>query len=204
LAPDLLLIGYVLNDPLPTSGAEQNQIREPLQRRRPGSVASRWLYRHSFVFDLVWDRVENTRQRRAFRQHYEQLHEAEYSGWRAAEEALQAMVDLATADGVPAVLLIFPVFDFETVEQYAYTDIHRSLRHTARSQGFRVLDLLPTYRGVDGRRLPVVPFTDAHPNEIAHRMAAQSIARFLQRQGLVPTASPGDRPGAETPSLATP
>lgn len=190
LRPDLLIVGYVLNDPLPPPGAANEALREPTHRRRPDEGLSTWLYRHSFLYSLVWDRLENTRQRRAFREHYELLHSPDQPGWKRARYSLRSMQKLAAEDDVPAVLVIFPVFDFEDWDRYAYTDIHHLLRHTGRSMGYEVLDLLPTYRGVEGVRLPVVPFTDAHPDELAHRLAAQSIAEFLLKEELIPTRVP--------------
>ncbi|MEZ5330569.1 MAG: SGNH/GDSL hydrolase family protein [Thermoanaerobaculia bacterium] len=203
IEPDLLIVGYVLNDPLPPPGAANEALREPTRRRRPAPGLSIWLYRHSFLFDLVWDRLENTRQRNAFREHYETLHDPDEPGWKRARYALRSMQKLAAADSVPAVLAIFPVFDFENWDDYAYADIHRLVRHVGKGMGYEVLDLLPIYRGVDGVRLPVVPFTDAHPNELAHRMAAQALADFIIEEKLVPTEAP-EAVGSGTPSPAQP
>lgn len=202
LEPDLLVVGYVLNDPLPAPGVENERLREPTKRRQPGPGLPSWLYRHSSLFDLVWDRLENTRQRRAFRDHYQQLHSPDQPSWKRARVALKRMADRAAADDIPAVLVIWPVFDFERWEDYAYADIHRTVRRVARRDGYRVLDLLPVYRGVEGSRLPVTPFTDAHPDELAHRLAAQEIARYLLAKGLVPTRTQEGR--AETPAPVSP
>ena len=42
--------------------------------------------------------------------------------------------------------------------------------------GIASVDLLSLYDGVETRRLVVTPFTDAHPNELAHRIAADFLA----------------------------
>jgi hypothetical protein len=60
------------------------------------------------------------------------------------------------------------------------------LRDTGESLGVPVLDLLETYWGVDGRRLAVIPFTDAHPSELAHRIASDTILEFLIEKDLLP------------------
>lgn len=49
-----------------------------------------------------------------------------------------------------------------------------------------MLDLLEAYRGVDVYRLALVPYTDAHPNELAHRIAADFILDYLARARFVP------------------
>ena len=61
--------------------------------------------------------------------------------------------------------------------------VRRELREEA---GLEVLDLLRFYEGVDARRLAVVPFSDPHPNELAHRIAADAIAEYLIERRMVP------------------
>ncbi len=56
-----------------------------------------------------------------------------------------------------------------------------------RGTGIPVLDLGPTLLR-DGRPEElIVHGTDAHPNEVAHRLAAEEIERFLRAQGLLPS-----------------
>ena len=52
-----------------------------------------------------------------------------------------------------------------------------------------MLDLLPRYRSLDWRLLVVDGTSDEHPNEIAHRIAAQAIARTLDEVVARPPAS---------------
>ena len=42
-----------------------------------------------------------------------------------------------------------------------------------------VLDLLPAYAGIDARRLAAEAFTNPHPNELAHRIAAQELSGYI-------------------------
>jgi hypothetical protein len=41
------------------------------------------------------------------------------------------------------------------------------------------LDLLPFYRGLDWKLLVVEGGADEHPNEIAHRIAAEALLRLV-------------------------
>jgi hypothetical protein len=45
---------------------------------------------------------------------------------------------------------------------------------------------LPAYAGIDAVRLAVEPFSDPHPNELAHRIASQYLVDYLVREGLTP------------------
>jgi hypothetical protein len=49
----------------------------------------------------------------------------------------------------------------------------------ARSAGARVVDLLPTFHGLRWDVLVVDGADDEHPNEVAHRIAANRILRAL-------------------------
>jgi hypothetical protein len=56
----------------------------------------------------------------------------------------------------------------------------------ARDAGAVVVDLLPAYRSLHWELLVVDGTNDEHPNEIAHRIAADHIVAVVN--GLVPTA----------------
>ncbi len=65
-------------------------------------------------------------------------------------------------------------------ESYPFAAEHAKVAQAAAEAGARVLDLLPQYRGLDWRLLVVDGADDEHPNEIAHRIAAQAIAREVE------------------------
>jgi hypothetical protein len=52
--------------------------------------------------------------------------------------------------------------------------------------GVPVLDLSAMYQGIPLERLQVIPGVDRHPNEIAHRMAAEKIYLWLESQEMIP------------------
>lgn len=183
LEPDLVLIGFVLNDAEPSDSTAAHALTGQLSRRSPEHPFSRWLHRSSTLYRLLWEQVENTRQRRAFTAYYHQLYEGRC--WRKARRALQALHHHAATRGVPVVLVIFPIFDSQLDERYHYGDLHRTVRQAASRIGIATLDLLPAFDGVDARRLANHPFTDPHPSELAHRMAADRIGPYLQRHGLL-------------------
>jgi hypothetical protein len=66
-----------------------------------------------------------------------------------------------------------------------------------------VVDLLPFYRTVDWKLLVVDGAADEHPNEIAHRIAAQAIAKAID--AVVPreaAASPAQPATSARPATA--
>jgi hypothetical protein len=147
------------------------------------------LDRRSRLYHTLFERFENTRQRRRVVAYYHDLFR-DGPAWRTFIRSLSELRSLAREQGFPLLLVIFPVFDSELDDSYPYRDLHETVRRTAESLDVTALDLLPAYEGLEARRLAVVPFTDPHPNELAHRIAADALAQYLCEQDLVPVERP--------------
>lgn len=182
--PDLLLLAFVLNDPEPFDRNKLAVLRKGLRRREPRWPSSVYLYQHSRLYSLVWDRLENSRIHRAYTAYYYSLFEG--PDWKGCLRSLAKFRDLTHDRSIPMVLLVFPIFDSPMDDSYSYGALHAKMREVGQSLGVPVLDLLEAYRGIDVYRLAVVPYTDAHPNELAHRIAADAILDYLVRGRLVP------------------
>ncbi len=195
LEPNLVILGFVLNDAEPDSPTERRSMRQGLIRRSPQQGLSLLLHRRSRLYRMIWERLENTRQRRVFTAYYHSLYDS--PGWERCQLALKQFRNRSLRHEVPLVMVIFPIFDSQLDASYPYVDLHRKVRRAAKEIGIQSLDLLRAYRGIDARWLAVTPFTDPHPNELAHRVAADRLVRYLIKQGLVPIRD-------EDPSEATP
>ena len=174
--PDLVLLGFTLNDPEPTKSVEAAALKVPLERRMPVGRAELELYYRSRLFRLVWDRVENTRQRRAFNTYVASLFDVESAHWDDCVAALESIRDHLAERGIPLLVAVWPAFDAPFDDGYPYQLQHDQIMATLESLGIAAVDLRPLYEGVETRRLVVTPFTDAHPNELAHRIAADYLA----------------------------
>jgi hypothetical protein len=186
LQPDLVLLSFTLNDSEPSDKREMRRMIRPLQRRTPGPAWSSTLHRHSALYRALWERLESRRQRRAFTAYYTALFRGPH--W---DDCLEAMAELRAATramATPMVLVVWPVFDSQLDSSYAYRRLHRKLAAAAGELEIPVLDLLATFRRIDTRRLAVVPHTDPHPNELAHRIAADELTNHLIDEGLVPAS----------------
>ena len=182
--PDLLILTYVLNDAEPSDWKEMMRRRRVKLRREPSPGTSAWIHQHSLLYRTIWERLENTRQRRAFTAVFFQHYSGE--SWKECREGLERFQGLADRLGIPLLLVVFPVFDSQIDEGYAYHELHETVATAAGELGIRAFDLRETYRGIDARRLAVTPFTDAHPNELAHRLAADAVLDYLEETELAP------------------
>lgn len=185
IRPDALVLGYCLNDAEPVSHEVLRRLSWGTDLRRPDPGVSRWLYRRSRVYHLLYDKLENLRRRRALVAFYHAIYENE-PGWKRTREALAGFRDLATRHDIPFLLVVFPIFDSQLDWRYKYDDLHRRMRETAQELDIDLLDLLPRYRGVDARRLAAEPFVDGHPSELAHRIAADAILDWWIQRGVLP------------------
>ena len=195
LSPNLLVLSFVLNDPEPVRSRARERNWQTLGTRTPEAGLSGFLFRHSRIFGLLSTGLENRRLRRAMNNYYHDLFEGQT--W---EDCLWALRRIRTASyerDIPIALVVFPLFQGQMDNTYPYLDLHEKVKATEETFGVPVLDLFDAYQGVDGRRLATVPFTDAHPSELAHRLAADAILEFLIEKGLVPLQTEGPM---ETPA----
>ncbi len=180
--PDVVVVAYVLNDSEDETAAEARRAADWVEDQRRGPSVS-FMDRSALVRLVrtrVWATIENRRRVEGFRSMYAD----DYEGWVAARRALKTMGGLCRERGVPLVVAIFPLFGNPLDQRYPFADVHGKVSQAAAEAGAQVVDLLPSYRGLDWRLLVVDGADDEHPNEIAHRIAAQAIARAVD--GMVP------------------
>jgi lysophospholipase L1-like esterase len=183
LAPDVLVLGYCLNDSEPLRRRQLAELRQGVFPSEPTSPLSRFLFAHSTLYRVVFRRADNWRMRRATTDYYHRLYADEQPSWLATRRALGEMRELASSRGIPLLMVVFPIFDSQLDHRYHYRALHEIVARTASELGIDAIDLLPRYVGVDARRLALDPFLDAHPSELAHRIAAEAVLDELDTRG---------------------
>jgi hypothetical protein len=176
--PDVVVLGYVLNDSEDPNAAEARRAADWAQQRRekhgpPGLLGRSALVR--VVASRIWATAENRRRVGNYRSMYVEG----AAGWTAGRKALLSMGALCRERGVPFVVMIFPLFGNPLDDSYPFADIHARVGEAAAAAGASVVDLLPAYRGLRWDLLVVDGVDDEHPNEIAHRIAANVLLKAL-------------------------
>jgi lysophospholipase L1-like esterase len=185
LQPDLVIVGVCLNDAEPSNRQRMEEGIKPARRRQVESRLGKWAYSSSALVRLVFEGFENLRSRVAVRRYYHSLYADGTGTKRGFQTAIKGFARFSRKSKTPVVIAILPIFDSQLGEEYSYRALHEQIASLARDAGLRVLDLLPAYEGVDARRLALIPFTDPHPNELAHRLAAERIAEYLITENLI-------------------
>jgi hypothetical protein len=184
-APDVVLLGYVLND---SEDAQAAEARRAAEWAEPGSLG---VLDHSALARLVHRRIWATLENRKRVAGYRSMYAADAPGWQAARRALAEMGRLCHERGVPFVVVIFPLFGNPLGELYPFAELHAEVARAAEAAGARVLDLLPTYRGLRWEILVVDGVDDEHPSEVAHRLAAAAIRPVIEELAPPPPPPPG-------------
>ncbi len=188
--PDVVVVAWVLNDSEDEQAAEARRAADWVEEQKQGPSPS--FLDRSALARLVRSRVRATVENRRRVEGFRSMYADDYAGWVAARRALKAMGGMCRERGVPLVVAIFPLFGNRLDEGYPFADVHAKVAAAAAESGARVVDLLPLYRGLDGKLLVVDGADDEHPNEIAHRIAARAIARAVDE--VVPRAATGAAP----------
>lgn len=171
---DEVVLVYCLNDVCDLLMAPG----QPFEGRLPAlDQMPPWFIRGSYFLDLFYNRYQ-ARQNPYVRNYFSFVKDG-YRGefWEAQKKRLLELRDLVQAQGGTLKVVTFPFFH-ALGDRYEYRFVHEELDQFWQSNSVPHLDLLPVYAGYSSRQLTVNPY-DAHPNELASRLAAEAIDRFL-------------------------
>ena len=196
--PDLIVVGYCLNDPEDEGAHRALEINPRHIFRDYGSrgPAGRWLTRHSALYRLVAGRLRNSRINAWTLRYYRDIYREDYPGWGKTRAALEGFRRLREEQGVPVAVMLFPLFSWDFDDRYPLAFAHAAVRQAVASAGLPLLDLFPAYRGLEHHLLEAVPGVDPHPSDVAHRLAAEALLPWLDQGGLLGPRLAGGPPRA--------
>jgi hypothetical protein len=197
--PDLLILEITLNDAEPQILTDQERkelFEAPWLRWR---IFSTWK-----SLGLVAQRIHNSQTVRRYIDYHSKFFKDPATRAKFSQ-SIQRIANQARTARVPLMAVIFPLFDFPINRRYPFAEVHTIVEETLRSHGVRAVDLQTAYRGIPPERLQVIPGKDNHPNEIAHRIAAEQLLAVLAQDAVIPDATIprrvfGDRQGLKTRS----
>ena len=174
---DVVIYGFMLNDfGLPgldeVGGFEFIDYNDP---RHPYNPLRDKIRLYNFVMHLLEKRKLHNITARFYLEAYEGAH-AEKNF-----KLLKYLNDSCKRAGQKLVIVLFPIlYDFKN---YPFHRIHDKMHEFCEEEGIFIIDLLPVFSGYRAEQLWVNP-TDHHPNELANRLAAETVYRSLTENGL--------------------
>lgn len=182
---DLLLLQITLNDPeikpITPIGITHFNTWGPLQLTGWKATVVRYWSSLGFVIQ----RLHNESTRRRYIEYFINLFEKPDT-WANFERSTKEIVKRAKEKNVPLVAVVFPLFGVPLDSEYPFHRCHEKVGTLLKSLDVPLLDLFSLYEGIPIHRLQVIPEEDRHPNEIAHRMAAERIYDWLEGLGIIP------------------
>jgi len=177
LAPDLVILGYCINDKVTQSSELRELARHP--RRREQARLRSLMAKHAmakselvrlFLFHTQPDEPPAER------------HSPAPPPYGNVQQGFARLGELARTHGFGVAVVIFPFL--EPFTRYKHGEDHRRVARMARQHGFEVLDLLPSFRNTfrdDAIRLRVHRHDRLHLNAEAHEHAAKVALPFIAR-----------------------
>lgn len=146
-----------------------------------------FLFRDTYFFNWVYFRVRQATLPQV-RDYFADMAEY-YSGepWQRMSRKLDRVQELCKANGADFRVVVFP-FLHNLGPNYPFREAHQKIVEHCRSQNIPVLDLESELTPFASQGLTANRF-DAHPNELAHRVAAEGILKNLLRD-FVPNGNP--------------
>lgn len=170
---DRVVLVYCLND----IGDLVAQQDAAFTRAFDAMTSGGWLTQNSYALNLFTLRYKAARNP-YIRDYFSFVREA-YQGetWERQKARLREFRMAVESRGGKLSVVTFP-FLHALGSEYPYRKVHEQLDTFWREERIPHLDLLSAYVGHSPQEL-VVNAHDAHPNELAHRLAAEALERFL-------------------------
>lgn len=185
---DAVLLIYNLND-LDDVAEESRYMVGTIILDKPSNV----LFRESYLLNFLYYRYKQF-SRPEFRDYFRWLTES-YRGetWKRQTANFDSLRKQCDALGVKLLVVVFP-FLHNLGAEYPFRHAHANLAEYWRPRADGYLDLLEVMEWNSSKDLVVNQF-DAHPNETAHRLAAEAIWSDLLKSFLNDELSQDSRPG---------
>lgn len=180
--PDLIVVGYVLNDIEISNPA--SEARAGLESQSLVDQAHTGLKRRSMLYRHLAPKIGRVlgmfgaRYAVGMTSFMMASYDEASPGWVASRQALLGIAAEARQLDARLLVVVFPAMnDFRT---YPLSHAHEAITRFCTQNGIDVLDLLPRFRREKVAELTV--FLDGHPNSRAHAIFAEEIFAYLSRR----------------------
>jgi hypothetical protein len=179
LKPDLVIVGYVLNDTMPhqeTIRMLGDNIKKTTQVPKVISLSRAC----SFAYMRISSFFQSRKTLRSYHYWFEK-------GWPESRKELLAIKYLCNNHGAELLVVLFPIL-YWVDGRYPFLELHQQIRKFAEESEIGFVDLLDVYKKKKPSDLRVHP-VDHHPNAVAHKIASNVIHRWITEKtnmGVVP------------------
>ncbi len=175
--PDLVILAYVLNDPLSNKASFKAIGDTMIQAQKLHSVG-KVSQLAAWLLDTYRQASDSYISTKKFNEMY---FKPEYK--QVIDDNLALLHTEIMSDGVTLVAFVFPYF--HDLSNYPLKHVHAVIDASLQHAGISHHDLLDEYRSHDGLTLRLEPNDYTHPNAEGQRIAAEAIENYLKKQKLL-------------------
>jgi hypothetical protein len=165
--PDVVIIVVFLNDAGRSATIDFLSRAHVLKRYR----------QKSYFLNAIVGSIERPILHNRMVRHYQEGYQETSDGWSSIKSSLRHGKLLSKRHDFRFIVAVYPVL-YGLDESYPFQSIHRKLEAYCQVEDIEFIDLLEGFLGQQDTEL-WVHRTDQHPNEVAHRLAAQFLADQL-------------------------
>jgi hypothetical protein len=184
---DLVVLQITLNDaelkPYAPIGIQTTTDRFGQMRVSDGLMGRLTTKLHSLRF--VMQRLHNQKTKWEYISYFNDLFKHP-KGWKVFADSIAAIRKRCQKRNVPLVATVFPLFGLPLDDTYPFSETHSKIMSLLAQSTIQARDLFALYKGIPIEQLQVIPGVDRHPNEIAHRMAAEALYDWLASLHVLP------------------
>ncbi|MBI5356113.1 hypothetical protein HZB78_00675 [Candidatus Collierbacteria bacterium] len=166
--PDMILVGYIINDPEPVPNIQSNFIS-----------------RRSYLYVLIYSSVDRILRSIGMKPGYEQYYRSLYAdnndGWSHVEESLNLLAESASRIGSKVITVSIP--ELRSVGQPSvFSFVDEKLKDFGSEKNIEVINLYPIFHDFDSdkkREKLWVNSGDSHPSPLAHEIIANELAKII-------------------------
>jgi lysophospholipase L1-like esterase len=183
---DLVLLQITLND-LEIKKLEPRGM-SVLTNRFARLDANSWknpILKNLKSLGFIASKIHNYLAAESYKDYYFRLYKNEHA-LELFKKSIHEISEITKTLNAPLVAVVFPLFGYALDETYPFNEMHNIVHKTLSEEKIPFLDLFNSFKGSHYERLTVMPGDDFHPNEIAHRMAAEEIYLWLLKENKIP------------------
>ena len=176
--PDLLILGYCLNDTEDWSRKKEViALRyKTILRKKPNDYL-KGLFHKSYIASFIANRLSNFKITLGYTKYYHRIYEYSYSGWKKTSESFRIL----GRQEMPTLVAIFPLLS-SPFEEYPFLDIHTQIITELKKNKLSYIDYYDFFKNEDNMRMQVKPYRDPHPSEIATRIIEEHLFEKLTQE----------------------
>ena len=179
-APDLIIIGYCINDPI--DPRDLLRFYRRMAYKKPEGI-NKFFFEHSMLFRFVWKISQDKRVKREFIRCMDRIHTDKYRGWKETVNAYNKLREITKEKNIPVIVVLFPSLDF-SFNHYPFLRVHKKVKSLMKAEGFIFVDLLPYLKKYKNTQL-FADAIDRHPNRIVHSLVANILYDIIVKKHLL-------------------